>query len=60
MSGRFLFPLDVNTVYGIHIQLTMLNTIENESKNRVQIKKMAIEDAFLFFLFVKANKSFLF
>ena len=31
-------------IYGIHIQLIMPNTIENESKNRVQINKMAIEE----------------
>ena len=48
MFGRFLFSLDVNTitVYGIHIQLIMLimpNKMENESKNCVQINKMAIE-----------------
>ena len=42
MFDRFLFSLDVNTIYGIHIQLIMPNTIENESKNRVQINKMAI------------------
>ena len=40
----FLFSLDVNTIYGIHIQLTMPNTIENESKNRVQKNKMAIKE----------------
>ena len=32
MFGCFLFTLDVNTIYGIHIQLIMPNTIENESK----------------------------
>ena len=46
MFGRyFLFRCEYHK-YGIHIQLIMLimaNTIENESKNRVQIDKMAIE-----------------
>ena len=45
MFGRFLFSVDVNTIYGIQIQLIMLiipNTIENESKNRVQINKMTM------------------
>ena len=34
-------------LYGIHIQIIMLimaNSIENESKNHVQINKMAIEE----------------
>ena len=44
MFACFLFSLDVNTIYGIHIQLTIPNTIENESKNCVQINKMAIEE----------------
>ena len=46
MFGRFSFSLDVNTIYGIHIQIILImpNTIENESKNRVQINKMAIEE----------------
>ena len=34
MFGRVLFSLDVNTIYGIQIQLTIANTIENESKNQ--------------------------
>ena len=42
MFGHFLFSLDVNTI--IHIQLIMPKTIENESKNHVQINKMAIEE----------------
>ena len=39
MFARVLFSLDVNTIYGIHIQLTIANTIENKSKNRVQKKQ---------------------
>ena len=39
MFGRVLFSLDVNTIYGIHIQLTIANTIEKESKIRVQKKQ---------------------
>ena len=42
----FSFSLDVNTIYGIHIQLIMLimpNTIE-ESENRVHMNKMAIAE----------------
>ena len=41
---QFFVHSDVNTIYGIHIQLIMPNTIENESKNRVQINKMAIKE----------------
>ena len=44
MFGRVLFSLDVNTIYGMHIQLTIANTIENESKKDVQKNKMAIEE----------------
>ena len=44
MFGRVLFSLDVNTIYGIHIQLTIANTIENKSRNRVRKNKMAIEE----------------
>ena len=43
MFGRVLVSLDVNTIYGIHIQLTIANTIENKNKNRVQKNKMPIE-----------------
>ena len=32
-----------NTIYGIYIQLTIANTIENKSKNRVQKSKITIE-----------------
>ena len=41
MCGRFVV---LSTIYGIHIQLTMPNTIENEYQNRVQKNKMAIEE----------------
>ena len=44
MFGCVLFSLDVNAIYGMHIQLTIENTIENESKNCMQKNKMAIEE----------------
>ena len=42
MIGLFSLSLDVNTIQ--LIMLIILNTIENESKNSMQINKMAIEE----------------